>query len=70
MTNTAALPAVTIGAGTAVHIAYFVGDRVTGSACNPYAWQKSRVRISHDVPTCPRCAKAIHRTAQSAAAHA
>lgn len=58
--------AVTIGNGTAVHVGYFVGGNVTGSLCNPYAWQTSRVRLSDQPATCPRCAKATARAAEQA----
>jgi hypothetical protein len=58
---------MTIGNGTAVHVAYLVGDNLTGSLCNPYAWQSSRVRISHEPATCPRCAKATKRAAEQVA---
>lgn len=65
MTNTNTPQNVTIGNGTAVHIGYFVGEgRVTGSLCNPYAWQSSRVRLTDQPATCPRCAKAVHRAAE------
>jgi hypothetical protein len=62
-THTAA--AVTIGNGKAVHTGYFVGENITGSLCNPYAWQTSRVRMIDAPATCPRCAKATHRAAES-----
>lgn len=55
---------VTIGQGKAIHVGYFVGGNVTGSLCNPYAWQTSRVRLSDQAATCPRCAKATQRAAQ------
>lgn len=56
----------TIGQGTAVHVAFYVGDNLAGSLCNPYAWERSRVRPSDQPATCPRCAKAIHRGAEQA----
>lgn len=55
---------MTIGNGTAVHTAYYVNDNLTGSLCNPYAWESSRVRVTDAPATCPRCAKAIHRAVQ------
>jgi len=58
---------VTIGQGTSVHTAYFVGENITGSLCNPYAWESSRVRISDKPASCQRCAKAVHRAAQTEA---
>jgi hypothetical protein len=57
---------ITIGSGTAVHVAYFLDDeRISGSLCNPYAWEKSRIRVSDRPATCPRCAKATTRAAES-----
>jgi hypothetical protein len=61
---------VTIGSGTAVHTAYTVKGNVTGSLCNPYAWERSRVRITDQAATCPRCAKATRRAAELVAAAA
>jgi hypothetical protein len=55
---------VTIGNGTAVHTAYTVKGNVTGSLCNPYAWERSRVRATDAAATCPRCAKATNRAAE------
>jgi hypothetical protein len=56
---------ITIGNGTAIHIAYIVGENITGSLCNPYAWEKSRIRTTDAEATCPRCAKAVHRAAET-----
>lgn len=67
MTTTTALRTVTLGQGTAVHSAYYVGENITGSLCNPFAWQRSRVRLSDRPATCPRCAKATDRAAQQVA---
>jgi hypothetical protein len=56
---------VTIGQGKSVHIAYTVTNgNVTGSLCNPYAWERSRVRVIDAEATCPRCAKATNRAAE------
>lgn len=64
--NTATAANVTIGQGAAVHVGYFVGENVTGSLCNPFAWQSSRVRVTDRPATCPRCAKATRRAAEQA----
>ena len=58
------MPTATIGQGSAVHVAYLVGGNVTGSLCNPYAWETSRVRASDRDATCPRCARATVRAAE------
>lgn len=58
---------VTIGSGKAIHTAYVVpGGNVTGSLCNPYAWERSRIRKTDAPANCPRCAKATRRAAQAA----
>ena len=64
MQTTQTRQSVIIGNGTAVHTAYYVNENITGSLCNPFAWQSSRVRTTDAPATCPRCAKAIHRAAQ------
>lgn len=64
-TATAALPTMTIGQGKAVHTAYTTSNgNLTGSLCNPYAWESSRVRLSDQAASCPRCAKATEREAE------
>lgn len=62
--NTTTTRTVTIGNGAAVHIGYFVGENVTGSLCNPFAWERSRVRLTDHEATCPRCEKAVRRAAE------
>jgi hypothetical protein len=58
---------VTIGSGTAIHVAYTTpSGNLTGSLCNPYAWERSRVRVTDAAATCPRCAKATVRAAEVA----
>lgn len=59
---------VTIGNGKAIHVGYFASSgNVTGSLCNPYAWESSRVRVIDAEATCPRCAKATNRAAEQVA---
>jgi hypothetical protein len=59
--------AITIGRGKALHAPYRVGGNLTGSLCNPYAWETSRLTVTDGlVPTCPRCAKATTRAAEQA----
>lgn len=58
---------VSIGNGKAVHTAYTVGENVTGSLCNPYAWETSRVHVTDGLSaTCPRCKAATRRAAEIA----
>jgi hypothetical protein len=52
---------VTIGNGQRVHIAYHVGENVTGSLCNAFAWERSRIRPTDRPSDCPRCAVATKR---------
>lgn len=51
----------TIGTGRAVHFAYYVGDKLTGTYCDRAAWETKRVRPMHsltaDDVTCARCRK-------------
>jgi hypothetical protein len=55
---------IIIGNGAAVHIAYVVGENVTGSLCNPYAWESARIRTTDAAATCSRCVKATRRAAE------
>jgi hypothetical protein len=57
--------AMIIGNGKGSHIPYTVEGRLTGSACNPYAWQTSHIRYTDRPVNCTRCAKAVHRAAQT-----
>jgi hypothetical protein len=57
--------AATIGNGSALHAPYYsTSGSLLGSLCNPYAWERSRVRLAAAAPTCPRCAKATNRAAE------
>lgn len=59
--------AMTIGNGKSVHVAYMVGENMTGSLCDPYVYAKgSRMRATDAEANCPRCAKASKRGAESA----
>jgi len=57
---------VTIGNGATVHIAYTFGTKVSGSLCNPYAWERSRVRVTEADANCLRCEKATRRATEEA----
>lgn len=50
---------VTLGTGSATHIAYIVGEHYTGSLCDRGAWQSKRIRpaVGADHATCSRCLK-------------
>lgn len=55
---------LTFGQGAAVHTAYFVGENVTGSLCDPSAYSSGkRYRLSDAAPTCKRCERATDRRA-------
>lgn len=50
----------TIGTGKSVHLAYYVGDKLTGTYCDRAAWESKRVRTIEggaELATCSRCAK-------------
>lgn len=55
---------MTIGNGSSIHQAYMVKGNLCGSLCNPFAWERSRVRLSTLPANCPRCAKATTRAAE------
>lgn len=56
--NTTTAQTMTIGNGTAVHFAAFVGENLVGSLCNRFAWNNgSRVRLSAHPATCPKCVR-------------
>lgn len=59
------MASMVIGRGKAVHVAYEVSGRLCGSLCDPYVYCKgSRMAYIDAEPTCPRCAKAVHRAAE------
>lgn len=62
------LPAVRVGAGSSVHVAYLVGGTITGTLCSRAAWDRGgrRVRVVDEAPTCRRCAAAVRRSAEAA----
>lgn len=71
MTSTAAAAvatqSMTIGNGSTVHTAYYVvgrdgQDRLCGSLCDTGVYCKgSRMRLTTELATCSRCAKATDR---------
>jgi hypothetical protein len=64
--ETSSYQSVTIGQGSTVHVGYFVGENTTGSLCNAFASERSRVRLTDAEAVCPRCQKVLAQGANRA----